>query len=108
MIKNERQYRITKAQAESFSKTLKKLEGTHPAVGVHPLLHKAQIDGLRGQLEDLQAEVDEYESLRSGKRQAIEIESFDDLPKALIQARIAGGMTQEDLAAKVGIKHQQI
>jgi transcriptional regulator with XRE-family HTH domain/dephospho-CoA kinase len=108
MIKNERQYRITKAQADSFSRALKKLEGTPPAVGVHPLLHKAQIDGLRGQMVDLQAELDEYESLRSGKRQAIEIESFDDLPKALIQARIAGGMTQEDLAAKVGIKHQQI
>jgi len=61
MIKNERQYRITKAQAERFAKTLKKLEGAPPADGVHPALHKAQINALRGQLEDLQSEVAEYE-----------------------------------------------
>ena len=43
MIKNERQYRITRAQAERFSQALVKLEGQGPEpTGVHPLLHKAR------------------------------------------------------------------
>ncbi len=66
MIKNERQYRITKAQAEKFAKTLHELGSVPPSVGMHPTLHKAQIDALGSQLQDLQEELAEYESLRSG------------------------------------------
>ena len=39
MIKNERQYRITKAQADGLSRTLESLGGR--AEGVHPLIAKA-------------------------------------------------------------------
>jgi hypothetical protein len=48
MIKNERQYRITKAQAEKFTKAL--LEFT-PAQqrAVHPVLRKAQVAALKSQ-----------------------------------------------------------
>lgn len=108
MIKNERQHRISKAQAEKFERALADLKESKPAAGVHPILHKAQIDALRGQLKELQNEVDEYDALRSGKRKPIDIQSFDELPLALIQARIAAGLTQEELAAKLGLKHQQI
>jgi hypothetical protein len=75
MIKNERQYRITKAQAENFSKTIQQLEASPPSPGVHPLLHKAQIDAVRGQLRSLQGEVEEYDALRGGRgRKAEEME----------------------------------
>jgi transcriptional regulator with XRE-family HTH domain len=36
------------------------------------------------------------------------IGSLDELPKTLIQARIAAGLTQEELAAKLGLRPQQI
>ena len=34
--------------------------------------------------------------------------SFDELPKALVQARIARGWTQKDLADRLGLNEQKI
>jgi HTH-type transcriptional regulator / antitoxin HipB len=34
--------------------------------------------------------------------------SLNDLPTTLIKARIAAGMTQKDLANKIGVQEQQI
>ncbi|MFQ5641061.1 MAG: helix-turn-helix domain-containing protein [bacterium] len=50
----------------------------------------------------------EYQELKSGKRKVSEISSFEQLPVALIQARIARGLTQKELARKLGLKEQQI
>lgn len=108
MIKNERQYRITNAQAEKFKNAIHELESESPAAGVHPALLKAQIDALRSQLQDIQEELSEYESLRSGRRPMPALTSFEHLPSALIQARIAAGLTQEELAERIGVKPQQI
>ena len=108
MIKNERQYRITKAQAERFEHAIRELESAPANQRVHPKLQKAQTDALRSQLSDLRAELEEYESLRSGRRRVLELNSFEDLPRAMIQARIASGMSQEDLAQRLGVKPQQI
>jgi ribosome-binding protein aMBF1 (putative translation factor) len=107
MIKNERQYRITKAQADKFTKALHEMT-TSPQRAGHPVLRKAQIEALQSQLEDLHREMAEYETLRSGKRKAVALGSLEELPKTLIQARIAAGLSQEELAAKLGIKPQQI
>jgi cytidylate kinase/transcriptional regulator with XRE-family HTH domain/Zn-dependent peptidase ImmA (M78 family) len=108
MIKNERQFRITKAQAEKFRATLKALESAPPDESVHPLLRKAELDALRSQFADLDREIAAYERLRSGEQTLVKVEHFEELPRALIQARIAGGLTQEQLAAKLKLKPQQI
>ena len=55
MIKNERQYRITQAQAEKFEHAIADLESASDTLGVHPVLEKAELDALRGQLGDLEA-----------------------------------------------------
>lgn len=108
MIKNERQYRITKAQAEKFDSAIRNLEAAPKDMRVHPKLQKAQLDALRSQFSDLQRDLDEYEALKSGKRRVIELDSFEALPRALIQARIASGMSQEEMSKRLGIKPQQI
>jgi len=107
MIKNERQFRITKAQAEKFERTIGGLMA-NPARNLHPALRKAEFEGLKSQLEDLKRELQEYQSLRSGKRRMIALDSIEDLPKTLIQARIAAGLSQEELARKLGLKPQQV
>jgi ribosome-binding protein aMBF1 (putative translation factor) len=107
VIKNDRQFRITKAQAEKFEKAIKETTAA-PDRGIHPALRKAELDGMKSQLTDLREEIEEYEALRSGKRKTVALGSLDDLPKTLIQARIASGLTQEQLAAKLGLKPQQI
>ena len=108
MIKNERQYRITKSQAEKFENAIRELESARPDPRVHVKLRQAQIDALRSQWTELRDELDEYEALRSGKRRVLELNSFGDLPRTLIQARIASGLSQEDLAERLGVKSQQI
>ena len=107
MIKNDRQYRITKAQAEKFERAINEA-AVSPHPKVHPVLRKAEMDALKSQLADLREELEEYNALRSGKRKTVSMGSLEELPKALIRARIAAGLTQEELAAKLGLKPQQI
>ena len=109
MIKNERQYRITKAQASRFSQTLESLKKrSGESKGIHPLIAKAQEDAARSQLADLESELREYESLKAGKFPIAELSVVDELPTALIKARIARGLSQKDLAERLGLQEQQI
>ena len=64
MIKNERQYRLTKVQANRFSQTLQSLG---EADGVHPLIVQAQRDALSSQIADIEGELRKYESRLEGK-----------------------------------------
>lgn len=107
MIKNERQYRITKAQAVKFASALQEMT-TAKQRACHPLLQQAQVDALHSQLEELQQDIADYEALQSGTRTVVALDSWEALPRTLIQARIAAGLTQEELAAKLGLKPQQI
>ena len=107
MIKNERQYRITKTQAENFRRTIAELKSSQ-SQGTHPVLRKAQGEALKSQLADLQRELREYERLRAGKQKIVALGSLEELPKTLIQARIISGLSQEALAAKLGLKPQQV
>ena len=65
-------------------------------------------EGIESQLQELREEIAEYEALRSGKTTVWELDSLKDLPDALIRARIASGLTQHELAARLGLKEQQI
>ena len=109
MIKNERQYRFTKTQVNRFEQTLAELKSRNPEdINVHPLIAKAQEDAVSGQLVDLREELQAYESLKAGKFEVKQLEVVSDLPTMLISARIAQGMTQKDLAERIGLKEQQI
>jgi transcriptional regulator with XRE-family HTH domain len=108
MIKNERQYRITKSQADKFGQALAQVAATPDTTTLHPLIVKAQREALTSQLADLNRQLADYNSLRSGECRVLELTSFDDLPRALIQARIALGLSQKELAERLGLKEQQL
>ena len=109
MIKNERQYKITRAQAVRFSNALENLrQRPNNEDEFHPLIARAQEDAIRSQLADLESELREYESLKTGKFRWDSLSMVADLPLVLIKARIAGGLSQKDLAERVGLKEQQI
>ena len=107
MIKNERQYRITKAEAEKFQGSLERWDPSPPD-GIDPAIHAAQKSALESQLRDLKWDVAEYEALRSGRHHVLEVNSFEDFPDALVRARIAAGLSQKDLGERLGLKEQQI
>jgi len=109
MIKNERQYAVTKAQAEKFVRALERLKSrSAQRAGINPLLLKAEEEALRSQLADLRSEIKAFEALRSGGRAVLKLSSLDELPRALIQARISQGLSQKELALRLGLKEQQI
>lgn len=106
MIKNERQYRITKSQAEKFAEAIERV-GQAPS-SASALMVKASREALESQLADLHTDLEEYELLRSGAVHLVEVESFQELPAALIRARIAAGLSQKDLGERLDMKEQQI
>lgn len=108
MIKNEKQYRITKAQARRFEEAVAELARQERPSNITPRLWQAQRDAAESQLQELQGQIDAYERLHMGKSKELVLEAVEDLPKTLIRARIASGMTQEGLARRLGVKTQQI
>ena len=109
MIKNERQYRITKAQAQKFQVALTQLKaGAGGSAHLHPRLRQAEQDALESQWKSLQAEIAEYDALLNGRQKSFSLGSFDELPRMLIKARIASGLSQRELAGRLGLKEQQI
>ncbi|WP_373544943.1 helix-turn-helix domain-containing protein [Chamaesiphon sp.] len=122
MIQNERQYRITQTKLREFSQLLADLDpplGSLPCLGnpdgmtpQDPNLHPRQVIGWTNSynltIRQLKQELAEYEQLKSGNISTFVLGSLDDLPTTLIKARIATGMTQKELADKIGVREQQI
>jgi Helix-turn-helix len=107
MIQNERQYRVTRAQAERFERALQDFRaGT--GVATDPLIARAQEEALAGQLEDLLNEIREYEQLKAEEVSEYELESLEQVPDVLIRARISAGLTQRELGERLGLPEQQI
>ncbi len=107
MIRNERQYRITKAQVDEFDRKMHSLSGSAPP-GIHPRILQAQRDAIQSQVEELREELATYETLQKGGAKILELTSLEQLPAALIQARIAAGLTQRELAQRLNMKEQQL
>ena len=107
MITNEVQYRATKAHLAQFEEALANLEAK-ARVGKRSRLAQLEIDAVCSQSDDLRAELDEYESLRSGTVSTLEASSLGDLATLLVKARIARGWTQRRLADAIGIAEQQV
>lgn len=108
MITNERQYKITRSEADRFRKAISDLAASPARADVHPRLAQAEREAMESQLADLQAELAEYDRLKSADLSVITINSFDELAEGLIKARIASGLSQKALAARLGRKEQQI
>ena len=113
MIKNERQYRITKAQAQKFEQSLAKLnQCSEETKQENPLLWQAKKSAVESQLNDLREEIEEYEKLMNSPSRKLSrvfaLKSIESLPQALIKARIAKKLSQKELAERLGLKEQQI
>lgn len=74
MITNERRYATTKKQVARFDEALSRQDEKRP--GLHPKAQKAMQEGAESQLQDLQAELAEYEKLRGGEITALDVDSI--------------------------------
>ena len=104
MIKNDKQYQITKRKLNEFSEALVMLQQSE----ISKEVKDTQLLGIESNIETFNRELREYESLKKGCFNDIRIESLIDLHEILIKARIAKGWSQADLAERLGIQEQQI
>jgi transcriptional regulator with XRE-family HTH domain len=108
MIKNQRQYNVTKKNASLFEEALARVSSEPAPAEIDPVIHAAKISGIESMLQTLKDEMAEYDALLQGDVETISLSSLEELPAGLIKARIARKLTQKDLASLVGVKPQQI
>src|SRR5205823_192887 len=109
MITNERQFRITKAQFDKLNAAVADfdVEAAARRIGGR-ILAEAELEALRSQAADLSGQLREYQALKSGAITILKAGNLSELPTILIRARIAKGLSQRDLAERLGLKEQQI
>jgi HTH-type transcriptional regulator/antitoxin HigA len=107
MLKNEKQYKITKSWLKHFETALEVIK-TMPESKEQPWLRKAQCRSAEAQIEQLKAELADYQLTKAGKIKIPDLEVVGRLPQWLIQKRIANGWTQADLAERLDMHFQQI
>lgn len=105
MIQNQHQYKVTNSKLKDLQQSLAEL-ANNPRDLSERLL-QAEKAGLQIWIDRLKTEIDEYDRLRQGESK-FTFSSLPELPIALIKARIAKGMTQKQLAEKIGVREQQI
>ena len=109
MIKNEVQYKLTKTSVEGFETRLNWLRAnTDVRADLDPIIANAEEVSLESMIEELRDELQEYERTKQGHVDMTTLHSMHMVPAALIKARIAKGLTQRQLANRVGLKEQQI
>src|SRR5690348_984271 len=92
MIKNERQLHVTRTLLERLEQDLTKVKQSNE----RPSMRKLQESALIGQIEDLKSQIREYEEIWGSHKQIPELKNFDDLPNALVKARLSLGLTQKE------------
>ena len=108
MIKTDKQLKVTRDLVKEFQQAVAKAESGRGHSALKREAFKAHVAGLRSQLNQLRSEIERYERLKDGDLSLIAVTSFDDLPRSLIETRIARGKSQSDLARELGIAPQQV
>lgn len=104
MIYNELQYKVSTSQLAKLRASITSVEGSN----LPEWLEKAQKEAFLSQISELEAEITEFELLKSGNIKFSECSDLSLLPRILIQSRIAKGMSQKDLAEKLDMTTQQV
>jgi HTH-type transcriptional regulator / antitoxin HigA len=103
MIKSDAQRDRTLAQIEGFRQALAKVEREKPGK------RSAAITGsYKGMIRQLEDELREYDQLKSGELTLPRIERLDEIAPFIAKIRIAKGVSQTELARRLGVSKQVI
>ena len=104
-ITNERQYRVTLGAIHRFEDALGSVDAENQDLDV--ILASAIREGIQGEIVTLKQQIADYQA-RKRRSGPFRIVSLDDIPDVLINARIAKGLSQRELAERLGMKPQQV
>lgn len=76
--------------------------------GLEGLNDQGDLTSIRYVIDDLAAEIAEFERIQHGIIREFGITSVDDLGPAVVKARIAAGLNQRELAAELGVTEQAV
>lgn len=105
MIKNEKQYRVTKNNLKKFKEALSIIITSSDSKNT--LLLKLQTDSIQSQIDVFEQEIEIYEGLIDGKI-AFVSKDFENLSAGIIESRIAKGLNQKQFAELLNTSEQQI
>ncbi|EDX70957.1 hypothetical protein MC7420_8208 [Coleofasciculus chthonoplastes PCC 7420] len=110
MIKNDQQYQQSLDWLRRFEQSVAELD-SNDNLKAEPVRWQLHRDSYQSQVNELKEEIAEYERLincDNSQPIQIKVESLNKLPDALIKARIAAKMSQEELADLLGIEQQRV
>ncbi len=111
MVLNDFEYQTTKERLEGFKRALAMLRAPDNELKKNkPFMWQLNIDALLSMINDFTEQMRDYEELiNRDESQPIvfEIDSIEELPRALIKARIASKISQQEMADKLGISEKQ-
>ena len=105
MIYSKKQYRVSSTE---LAKLKTALSAALARKADQLWLKQAEINALKSQIAEIEVELSEYKLLKSGQISFSKTYALEELPHVLVQARIAAGMSQTNLAEKLDMKPQQI
>lgn len=106
MIRNETEYQHAVKRIEGERKRLREQESKLKAMDLSKEEVKRVMDPMRSFHQQLKEEVASYERLRRGEFD--ELHNFHGLGRLLVAVRIAQGVTQRELASRLGVHETQV
>jgi HTH-type transcriptional regulator/antitoxin HigA len=109
VILNEREARDARATASELNELLCSERAFEPIVaGLPPEVVNGFRKAVKAEKRELEALVAAYETAKAGDFEDLKRRAGNDPGLTLVVARIARGLTQKELARKLGLKEQQI
>ena len=106
MIRNESEYQNSCKRMEQTEQVLRDQEMKLAAEGLRPAQIKRALDPSRVFHDQVKDEVDSYERLKQGRFD--ELRNLHGIGQMLIGIRIAMGLSQRELAEKLGVHESQV
>ena len=104
MIKNEKQYKISKKLLNEVIEKVNKVKTEKD----YNIKRKLVAESLEDFKEDIEKEIRDYEKLKTSKSTILKERSIRDLPSMIIEYKIANHLTHKEFAKLLDLKEQQL
>jgi HTH-type transcriptional regulator/antitoxin HigA len=104
MIKNEKQYKVTKKKLAILHQKIAEMKSEGDRLS---LTRQLVLNSLLDMSTDMENEVAEYDLLKQNKKNILKSRSLYELPSLITEYKIASGLTQKEFSKKIGMKEQQ-